>query len=326
MSDRQRIVFMGTPDLAAIVLARMLAHQRNTNSPWHLRGAVTQPDRPRGRKRKPAESPVKQLAGSHGLPVLQPDRVRRNPEFAAQLAAWEPDAVVVMAYGQILPPSILSLPRTGCLNIHASLLPTLRGASPVFGAIRQGLTVTGVSIMQMDPGLDTGPVVDWAETAVLPRDTTGTLGPRLAELGAERLLAMLPAWLAGECRPVPQLHLPGIPSHCGLIRKADGRIDWTQSATDIALQVRACNPWPAAHCWWQGQQLRILEAQATPGGVPSQGMGRALDTDVGLAVQTGDGLLRLTTVQLAGRKAMAAAAFRRGAGRNMAGSRLLSAP
>ena len=326
MSDHQRIVFMGTPDLAAIVLSRMLEHQRNTNPPWHLRGVVTQPDRPRGRKRKPAESPVKQLAGSHNLPVLQPDRVRRNPELAAQLAAWAPDAVVVMAYGQILPPSILNLPRTGCLNIHASLLPALRGASPIFGAIRQGLAATGVSIMQMDPGLDTGPVVDRAETAVLPRDTTGTLGLRLAELGAERLLTVLPAWLAGECRPIPQNSLPGTPSHCSLIRKADGRIDWTQSAADIALLVRACNPWPAAHCWWQGRQLRILEGQATPGGNPSRGAGRVLEKGDGLAVQTGNGLLRLTTVQLAGRKAMAAADFHRGAGRNMAGSHLLSAP
>lgn len=326
MSDRQRIVFMGTPDLAAIVLARMLAHQRNTNPPWHLRGVVTQPDRPRGRKRTPAASPVKQLAGSHDLPVLQPDRVRRNPEFAAQLAAWEPDAVVVMAYGQILPPSILNLPRTGCLNIHASLLPALRGASPVFGAIRQGLAATGVSIMQMDRGLDTGPVVNRAETAVLPRDTTGTLGPRLAELGAEQLLAVLPAWLAGECQPVPQYFLPGTPSYCGLIRKADGRIDWTQSATDIALQVRACNPWPAAHCWWQGQQLRILDALPDTGGQPTREPGRVLETDDGFAIQTGDGRLRLTTVQLAGRKAMPAADFRRGAGRNMVGSLLLSAP
>ena len=326
MSDHQRIVFMGTPDLAAIVLARMLEHQRNTNPPWQLRGVVTQPDRPRGRKRKPTASSVKQLAGSHGLPVLQPDRVRRNPEFAAQLAAWEPDAVVVIAYGQILPPSILNLSRTGCLNIHASLLPALRGASPVFSAVRQGLTVTGVSIMQMDRGLDTGPVVDRAETAVLPRDTTGTLGPRLAKLGAERLLAVLPAWLAGECRPSSQDSLPGTPSHCGLIRKADGRIDWTQSATDIALQVRACNPWPAAHCWWQGQQLRVLEALPEMGEKPTWEPGRVLEADDGLAVQTGDGLLRLTKVQPAGRKAMAAADFRRGTGRNIVGSLLLSAP
>ena len=326
MSLHQRIVFMGTPDLAAIVLARMLAHQRNTNPPWHLRGVVTQPDRPRGRKRTPAESPVKQLAGSHDLPILQPDRVRRNPEFAAQLAAWEPDAVVVMAYGQILPPSILNLPRTGCLNIHASLLPALRGASPIFGAVRQGLTVTGVSIMQMDRGLDTGPVVDQAETAVLPRDTTGTLGPKLAELGAERLLAVLPAWLAGECQPVPQHFLPGTPSHSGLIRKTDGRINWMQSATDIALQVRACNPWPTAHCWWQGQQLRVLDALPETGGKSTREPGRVLETYDGLAVQTGDGRLRLTTVQLAGRKAMAAADFHRGAGRNMVGSLLQSAP
>ena len=276
MSDPQRIVFMGTPDLAAIVLARMLEHQRNTNPPWHLRGVVTQPDRPRGRKRQPAESPVKQLAVSHDLPVLQPDRVRRNPEFAARLAAWEPDVVVVMAYGQILPPSILNLPRTGCLNIHASLLPALRGASPIFGAVRQGLTVTGISIMQMDRSLDTGPVVDRTETAVLPRDTTGSLGPRLAELGAERLLTVLPAWLAGECQPIPQASLPGKPSHCGLIRKADGRIDWTQSAADIALQVRACNPWPAAHCWWQGQQLRVLEARPETEGKPTREPGRGL--------------------------------------------------
>lgn len=326
MSNHQRIVFMGTPDLAAIVLARMLEHQRHTQPPWQLQGVVTQPDRPRGRKRKPAESPVKQLAGSHGLPLLQPDRVRRNPEFAAQLAAWEPDAVVVMAYGQILPPSILNLPRTGCLNIHASLLPALRGASPIFGAVRQGLTVTGVSIMQINRSLDTGPVVDRAETAVLPRDTTGTLGPRLAELGAERLLTVLPTWLAGECRPIPQDALPGTPSHCGLIRKADGRIDWTRPATDIALQVRACNPWPAAHCWWQGQQLRVLDALPETGEKPTREPGRVLETDDGLAVQTGDGLLGLTTIQLAGRKAMAAADFRRGAGRNMAGSLLLSAP
>ena len=326
MPNRHRIVFMGTPDLAAVVLARMLDHQRNASPEWRLGGVVTQPDRPRGRNRRPAASPVKQWAAAHGLPVLQPDRVRRNPEFAAQLAAWEPDAVVVMAYGQILPPSILNLPRTGCLNIHASLLPALRGASPIFGAVRQGLTVTGVSIMRMDRGLDTGPVVDRVEVPVLSDDTTGTLGPRLAELGAERLLEVLPAWLAGECRPVPQDSLPGTPSHCGLIRKADGRIDWTLSAADIERLVRACNPWPAAHCWWQGQQLRILDARTETGGNPSQGVGRVLETNVGLTVQTGDGLLQLTTVQLAGRKAMDAADFRRGAGRNMAGSHLSSRP
>ena len=233
MSNRQRIVFMGTPDLAAIVLAHLLDFQSQTCPPWCLKAVVTQPDRPKGRKRKPSPSPVKTLACEHGLPVLQPVQVRRNPEFAAQLAAIKPDAVVVMAYGQVLPPSILSIPRTGCLNIHTSLLPALRGASPVFSAVADGLAETGVSIMVMDRGLDTGPVVDQATVIVNPRDTSGTLGQRLAEQGAERLVAVLPAWLSGTCQAVPQDCLPGSPSHCGLIRKEDGRVDWGQPAVAI---------------------------------------------------------------------------------------------
>jgi methionyl-tRNA formyltransferase len=307
-----RVVFMGTPEFSVPSLQALLA------GPYNVVGVVTQPDRPRGRGRKPVSSPVKQISLERGLEVFQP-RSLRQPEAIADLAGLEPDVIVVAAFGQILLPEVLVLPTRGCLNVHASLLPRWRGAAPVQAAILAGDQVTGSTIMLMDEGMDTGPVLAQAALGIDAEDTGGTLSQRLSLQGADLLAETLPRWLAGEIEPWPQDDRWA--TLCRPLRKDQGRIDWSRPAPEIARAVRAYNPWPAASTTWRGQSLKILRAVCLVGDAVGQRPGTVLERPEPGAVVTGDGLLGLQVVQLAGRRAMPIADFLRGQ-RDLIGSRL----
>jgi methionyl-tRNA formyltransferase len=251
-----RIAFAGTPEFALPALHAL------ADSGHELVGVLTQPDRPRGRGRLVTPSPVKRAALARGLPISQPATLATAADRSA-LDAWWPDVLVVVAYGLILPASILELPRLGCLNIHASLLPRWRGAAPIQRAILAGDTETGVSIMRMDAGLDTGPVLIERRVPIERTATSGTLHDRLAALGAEALLDALRGIEAGTIRPRPQ-SAEGV-TYAAKITKAEARIDWRASALAIERQIRAFNPWPIAETRVAGEPLRILAAQAGDG-------------------------------------------------------------
>lgn len=303
-----RIVFMGTPDFATPVL-HALAGQAPSHD-WEIVAVATQPDRPAGRGHQIIASPVKLAAEALELPVLQPASLRREPAAIESLRSLAPDLFVVAAYGLILPRAVLEIPLYGCINVHASLLPAWRGASPISAAILSGSDVTGVTVMLMDEGMDTGPALAQGAVEIRPDDTTQSLGERLSHLGAEMLIGTLDRWLAGEIAPIPQSDLPGEPSLCRLVRKEDGRIDWSAGAAHIERMTRAWTPWPGAWSAWQGQPLRILRAHVIPGEAEA---GRVVRAERDVAVGTGNGLLVLDEVQPAGKRAMAARDFLNGA-------------
>jgi methionyl-tRNA formyltransferase len=291
---------MGSPEFALPAL-RSLAER------FEVVGVVTQPDRPAGRGRRLTPPPVKQLAEQLGLPVIQPRRLRQ-PEAMAQLRAWAPNVIVVAAFGQILKPEVLGLPPHGCINVHASLLPRWRGASPIVASILHGDAETGVTIMRMDPGLDTGPILSQCSIPITPDDTAGTLSHKLSLLGAELLAEALPAYLAGSLPPRPQ------PDHgvtlAPLLSKSEGQLDLTQDAEALVRRVRAFNPWPAASLPWKGGALKVLRAHAAPGpGQPGQRSVR----DGLPAVAAAGGLLVLDEVQPPGRRPMGGRQFLQGA-------------
>jgi methionyl-tRNA formyltransferase len=300
MTDRLRIVFAGTPDFAVPALDALHA------AGHEIAAVYTQPDRPAGRGQTLNESPVKRRAVELGLPLAQPATLRA-PEAAADLAAHRPELMVVVAYGLILPPAILGVPRLGCWNIHASLLPRWRGAAPIQRAILAGDTTTGITIMQMDAGLDTGPMLLLRPLSIGARENGGQLHDRLAALGAESIVAAVEQCLAGRLAAVRQPDEGA--TYAAKIRKPEAVIDWRQSSVQIDRQVRAFNPWPVAETRWQGQQLRIWEAESVAdsgGGEP----GRVLEAAGGrLLVATGEGALQLHRVQLAGRRAMTPTEF-----------------
>jgi methionyl-tRNA formyltransferase len=296
-----RVVFMGTPTFAVPTLEALIdAHQ--------VVGVVTQPDRPAGRGRRMKPSPIKRVALERGLPLFQPCSLRTS-EALGRLAAWEPQVIVVAAFGQILRPDVLQLPSNGCLNVHASLLPRWRGAAPVPAAILAGDQVTGVTIMQMDEGLDTGPILSQREEPIRPDDTWGTLEKRLARVGAELLIETLPAYLVGdlESRPQPEEGVTYAPQLC----KGDGRLDWSLSAVHVDRQVRAFTPWPGAFTMWRGRRLKVLQSAPLPDwrGDAPPGTVIALADGGGVAVATGEGALCLEEVQLAGKRRMDISAF-----------------
>lgn len=297
-----RVVFMGTPDFSVPSLTALI------EGGYQVVGVVTQPDRPKGRGRKLEPSPVKRYALQHGIPVLQPPSLRTS-EAVAELAALRPDVIVVAAFGQILRPNVLQLPPRGCINVHASLLPRWRGAAPVQAAILAGDRVTGSTIMLMDEGMDTGPILAQAALVIRPDDTGGSLSERLAHHGAQLLAETLPRWLAGEIEPRPQDE--SLATVCRPLRKEQGWIDWTRSAEEIARVVRAFNPWPAATTSWKGRQLKILAAQIREEEA-AEPPGTVVAVEKQVAVSTGRGLLELIVVQLAGRRALPIADFVRG--------------
>ena len=251
---------MGTPDFAAVILRYLAANDCDVVKVY------TQPDKTAGRGRGVAACPVKRAALELGLPVVQPVTFRDEQATAiiAELTALKPDVAVVAAYGQILPQAVLDVPRRGCLNVHPSLLPRFRGVSPVPAAILAGDEFTGVSVMLLDAGIDTGPILARAAVPISPADTTGSLSDTLARVGAPLLLHVLSLWLKdGGIEPRPQDE--AMASYCKKLVKADGEIDWRLPAVDIWRRVRAYNPWPGAATTWQGRQLRILEADGGAG-------------------------------------------------------------
>lgn len=295
---------MGTPELAAASLAALL------RSPgFQILAAVTQPDRPKGRDLKLQPSPVKQLAGAAGLPVLQPEKAR-DEQFVAELRALAPDLIAVAAFGQILPKAILELPRFGCLNVHTSLLPNYRGAAPIQWAILNGDAETGVTIMKMDAGLDTGPMVGTTRTAILPDDNAQTLHDRLANLGGELLVKTIPDYAAGTIVPTPQ-PAEGA-SYARKISKEDGLIDWSQPARVLWNRVRGFTPWPGAytHLKTDGapRLLKIWLAEVEPNrsGAP----GEVLHADKnGVVIGCGEQALRVTQLQREGGRRLSAQEF-----------------
>jgi methionyl-tRNA formyltransferase len=303
-----RILFMGTPEFAVPSLHALVGAGERYG--WQVVAVATQPDRRAGRGKKLVESPVKAVAMEFGIPLLQPVGFRRHPDAVESLRNFAPDLYVVAAYGIILPGSVLELPTYGSINVHASILPEYRGASPINAAILDGAKETGVSIMLMDEGMDTGPVLKQARQSIQPHDTAETLSAGLAELGAETLVQTLPAWLAGEVPPIPQSDLPGTPSVCRMIKKEEGRIDWTDSALHIERMTRAFAPWPSAYTSWHAQPLKIWKADVRSGDVQP---GLVVATAEGPAVGTGSGLLLLKEVQPAGKRSMDVASFVNGA-------------
>ncbi len=304
-----RVVFMGSPEFAVPSLQYLILNG------YQVVAVYTRPDKPAGRGRSLASSPVKRAALALGLPLVQP--VSFKPaEAVAELAGLKPDVIVVAAFGQILPQAVLGIPKYGCLNIHPSLLPRHRGASPVAAAILAGDEFSGISIMLMDAGLDTGPVLARAQIPILAWDKSGSLTAKLSLIAAHLLQEVLSGWSRGELTPQPQDEARA--TYSGTISKGAGEIDWHQGAVDIWRQVRALYPWPGGYTRWRGKVLKITEA------VPLQ----AAETDeigqvialtpagegaqAGFAVSTGDGVLGVLRVQLEGKQAMPAAEFLKG--------------
>lgn len=304
------IVFMGTPDFAVPGLKTLIQTQT-------VVGVVTQPDRPAGRGQQLRPAPVKQVAEAAGIPVYQPKSLR-SEEAAAPLRDWAPDMIVVTAFGQILRPHVLELPPFGCLNVHASLLPRWRGASPIQHALMAGDAETGVCLMRMDPGLDTGPVYACRSTPITAQDTAATLHDRLAQLGADLLAEYLDEIVNGRLRPTPQDD--SLATYAPMIQKEEGRLDWSQPADALDRRIRALTPWPGAFTTWDGETLKILAADPLAWS-PHGEVGQVFPEGDGASVCAGSGGLRLRRVQLAGKRAMDIAEFLRGRP-DFAGSRL----
>lgn len=297
-----RLVFMGTPDFAVPILRSLIDR-------YEVVGVVTRPDRATGRGRKVVPSPVKEFALAHGLRILQPKSLRR-PEVVAGLEELKPQLIIVAAYGQILPPQVLTLPPLGCINVHPSLLPKYRGPSPVAGAILAGETETGVTLFLMGEGMDTGPILAQRRIEIETEDSRGSLSDKLSRLGAELLLETLPRWIEGEIVPQPQDDSRA--TYTKLISKGEGLIDWSRPAVEVWRRCRAYHPWPSAYTYWQGRLFKVLRARALPGWSGGEEPGRVMRLPEGIGVSAGEGVLLLEEVQLAGKKAMSSEEFSRG--------------
>lgn len=305
-----RIVFMGTPEFAVPILEGLAQN-------YEVAAVYTRADKPAGRGNQVAESPIKTLARAKGFVVEQP-RTLRESQAQARLAEFKPDLIVVAAYGLILPQVVLDIPRLGCINTHASLLPRWRGSSPITAAILAGDAETGVTLMRMEAGVDTGPILATRKIKIDPDDTSATLGHRLARVAADLVIEKLPAWLENRIEPIPQA---GAPSVAGLVKKGDGLIHWERPAEEIERAVRAYNPWPSAYTFWsQAQQggrgiskvvvkltrAEILKDQAT------SRFGTVVAIGDKIGVCTGSGILVLRELQLAGKRSMSVEEFVRG--------------
>ena len=293
---------MGSPDFAVPVL-RALAEN------FSVLGVITQPDRPAGRGRKMTAPPVKALADELGIPTLQPQRLHKDPDALAQLRTWNPDLIAVAAFGQILKPDVLDLPPHGCLNVHGSLLPRWRGAAPLNAAILHGDSETGITIMKMDPGLDTGPMLSKRSIPIGPEDTAGSLFGKMADLGAALLVETIPPYLRGELLPESQDE--ALVTYAPMLKKLDGEMDFNQPAAYLARQVRAYHPWPGTYFQWSGAPLKVHAAHHV--GKSSPGVRVLIRHDGFPAVGTSNGILVLDQIQPAGKKSMSGDVFLRGA-------------
>ena len=309
---KPKLIFMGTPDFAVPILQMLLEEG------YEVIAVVTQPDRPKGRKRILTPSPVKEEAIRHHIPVLQPEKLR-HPDAVAQIIALQPELIVTAAYGQILPKAILELPQYGCLNVHGSLLPYYRGGAPIQRAIMNGEAATGVTIMYMAAGLDTGDMIRKVEVPILEEDNTGTMFLKLSEVGKELLRSTLPELLAGQLQAIPQDHTSA--TLAPNISREDEQINWKRPAAELFNQIRGLSPWPGACTLWNGENFKVwasykqsLKLESAISNFPSAIPGTVLQiSEGGIEVLTGEGTLWLTEIQPAGKKSMDAAQFRLGA-------------
>lgn len=317
-----RIIYMGTPQFAVPALEALIAGREPGKvlpEGYEIATVITRVDKPVGRGQEIVYSPVKQAALAHGIPVWQPGSLRK-PENIEALAAYKADLYIVAAFGQILPQAVLDQPRYGTLNIHASLLPRYRGVSPISEAILQGDRETGVTIMLLDAGVDTGPMLYKRAVPLTGEETTGSLTETLAQVGAQALLETLPRWLGGQITPIPQDETQA--THTRMLRKEDGEISWQRPAAVLARMVRAYTPWPGAYTHWRGKLLKIVHArvlevepQASIPGEPLPPGAVSVRDEGGqqvLAIVTGSGLLIVDRLQLEGKRAMPVAEFLRG--------------
>jgi methionyl-tRNA formyltransferase len=295
-----RVVFMGSPDFALSSLRLLAQH-------YQVVGVVTQPDRASGRGRELKAPPVKTLAQELNIPVIQPEKVRQ-PEAMQQLQDWNPDLVIVAAFGQILKKDVLELPKYGCINVHASLLPRWRGAAPINASVLAGDEETGVTIMKMDVGLDTGPMLAMKRIRIKPDDTAGSLFEALATLGADLLIETLPAYMDGKLSPQPQPEEGA--TYAPMLKKEDGLLDFNQPAVDLDRRIRAMNPWPGAWFEWEGAPFKVHRAHVGQGKAE---VGKRLIEQNQPAVGTGSGILILDEVQPPGKKPMNGKSFLAGA-------------
>ncbi len=299
-----KIVFMGSPEFA-------LPSLRSLAGAYNVVGVVTQPDRASGRGREVKMPPVKTLALELGIPIMQPEKLRA-PEVMSQLRAWSPDLIVVAAFGQILKQDVLDLPRYGCLNVHASLLPRWRGAAPINAAILRGDEETGVTIMKMDAGLDTGAMLAKKSMRLSPDGTAGSVTSTLSHLGADLLIEILPRWIAGEIQPTPQDD--SLSTYAPMLKKEDGRLDFTRDVNELERQVRALNPWPGAFMEFDGATLKIHHARVGQiDNLSHYEAGQRLTQANQPAVGARGGVLILDEVQPAGKKSMNGNSFLAGA-------------
>jgi len=307
-----KIVFMGTPDFAVPSLDAL------THAGYEVAAVVTQPDRPSGRGKVLTPPPVKVAAEAAGIPVLQPAKIRTE-EFFAELSSYSPDLICVTAYGRILPKSILDLPRYGCVNVHASLLPKLRGAAPINWAIVTGESVTGVTTMLMDEGMDTGGMLLRREVAIEENDTGESLSRKLSIIGGELLIETLPLYIEGKLSPEKQDESHA--TYAPIIKKEDGLIDWSKPARDIRNLLRGMQPWPGGYTFLDGKMLKIFRASESEG----EGRPGAVVRSTGdvLRVAAGEGALDILELQIEGGKRLGAAAFL--AGRKISEGTILGA-
>lgn len=299
-----RIVFMGTPDFAVPSLQALLDGEDS------VVGVLTQPDQPAGRGMTLRHSPVKVCSLEHQVPVFQPPKLR-VPEVLEQLKTWQPDLIVIAAYGKILPKTILDLPPHGCINVHASLLPKYRGAAPIQWAIADGETQTGITIMQVSQQMDAGDILLQKATTITESETGGSLHDKLALLGAEALGEALALFKQGKLMAQPQDEAQV--TYAALIKKEDGRIDWSQDAISIERRIRAFHPWPSAFTTVQGKLLKIYAARLEQSTVSPAAPGTVIESAPDqLLIATGSGALALKEVQLAGKKRLPIAEFLKG--------------
>ncbi len=297
-SDRFRALFFGTPAFAVPSLAALLEVA-------DVAAVITQPDRPKGRGMRHQPPPVKVLAEQRGVPVLQPTKVR-TADFAEELRGYDADVALVVAYGRILPCAVLDAPRLGCVNVHASLLPRWRGAAPINWAIAHGDTETGVCLMQMDEGMDTGDVLACERTPIGPDETAGELSERLSQMGAVIVRRELSRYVAGELHPTPQDHDHA--THAPLMEKEHGRIDWARPAQAIHDQVRGMSPWPGAFTTVDGSRVKVHRTRVVHPTSAQGEPGTIVRADAhGIEVACGPGLVALTELQLEGKRRMSAA-------------------
>jgi methionyl-tRNA formyltransferase len=299
-----RIVFMGTPAFSLPCLEALLKSERQVIA------VVTQPDRPKGRGQVLTPPPVKQAAEHYGIPVHQPDKLK-DPAFLDLLTSWQPDYIIVVAYGKILPPDVLKIPRKGCINVHASLLPKYRGASPVQWAIMNGEKVTGLTTMLMDAGMDTGAILLQTQVRIDPEDTAGVLSDRLAWVGSGLLIKTLDEMEQGRITPVPQAHQEA--TTIPLLRKEDGLIRWEKDAEGVYNRIRAMDPRPGAYTYYRGEKWGIWKGEIVEKSYPGRRPGEIVDVKGDFfVVATGHGGFRVREIQPAGKRRMSVPDFLRG--------------